>query len=62
MRLSQMWVVTRHELTQIRQRRSILFGLVAFPLAVSVGFPLLAQFISSPDRLAPPLIPAFYNF
>jgi hypothetical protein len=45
MRLSQTWIVTRHELALIRQRRSILYGLLAFPFAVSIGFPLLVRYI-----------------
>ena len=45
MRASQVWIVARHELTLIRQRRSIWFGLFAFPLGVSVGFPFITRYI-----------------
>jgi ABC-2 type transport system permease protein len=44
-RLSQAWLVASHDLSLIRKRRSILYGLVAFALGISVGFPLLTHFI-----------------
>ncbi len=43
MRLSQAWVVARHELRQLRQRRGILVGLIAFPVGVGLGFPALVD-------------------
>jgi ABC-2 type transport system permease protein len=54
MRPSQMWIVTRHELTMIRQRRSILIGLIAFPVGVSIGFPLLVRYILEKNGNAVP--------
>ena len=41
MRLSQAWIVARHDMGLFRQKRGILLGLIVFPIAVGVGFPLL---------------------
>lgn len=46
MRLSQAWVIARHDLALIRKRRSILVALIALPAGVSVGFPALVQVIA----------------
>jgi len=45
MRLSQAWIVTRHDLRLLRERKTILATLVGFPIAVAVGFPLLVRYI-----------------
>jgi ABC-2 type transport system permease protein len=50
MRLSQAWVIARHDLALIRKRRSIVGALVALPAGVSIGFAALVRLIvqSSP--------------
>ncbi|HYK93066.1 MAG TPA: ABC transporter permease [Thermoplasmata archaeon] len=45
MRLSQAWIVATHDMGLFRTRRTLLYALVAFPLAVSIGFPLLVNYI-----------------
>ena len=47
MRLSQAWIVARHDLSFLRKRRGIMAGLVAMPVGVGVGFPLLMRYILS---------------
>jgi ABC-2 type transport system permease protein len=54
-RLSQAWVIARHDLAMIRKRRSILGALIAVPAGVSIGFPLLVRDIA---RSTPPVGPA----
>jgi len=44
-RLSQAWVVARHDLGLVRRRRGLLASLVALPIGVGVGFPLLLRYI-----------------
>lgn len=45
MRLSQAWLIARHDMGLFRHRRSILYALVAFPFLVAVGFPLLVRYL-----------------
>ncbi len=45
MRLSQAWIVARHDLGILRRRRSILYAVIAYPLGVSIGFPFLVHYI-----------------
>lgn len=45
MRLSQAWIVARHDMGLFRHRRGILVGLVVLPVAVGIGFPLLVEYI-----------------
>lgn len=45
MRISQAWLIARHDLGLFRRRRATLYALVALPLAVAVGFPLLVRYI-----------------
>jgi ABC-2 type transport system permease protein len=45
MRLSQAWIIARHDMGLFRRRRTILYGLVALPLGVGIGFPLLIGYI-----------------
>ena len=65
MRFGQAWLVAAHDLGMVRQRRSILYGLVAFPLAVAVGFPLLVRYIidktsaAALSRVLPGLVDSF---
>ena len=65
MRLSQAWIVARHDMQLLRQRRSIFLGLVAFPIAVGIGFPALVEFVllprggPHPASWAPMFIDAF---
>ena len=40
MRLSQAWIVARHDLGFLRRRRSILYAVIAYPLGVSIGVPV----------------------
>ncbi len=47
MRLSQAWIIARHDIGIIRKKRGILAGLVALPLGVGIGFPLLVWYIVS---------------
>jgi ABC-2 type transport system permease protein len=47
MRLSQAWIVARHDMHLFRQKRGILVGLIAFPIGVGVGFPALVGLILS---------------
>jgi ABC-2 type transport system permease protein len=44
-RLSQAWIIARHDLGILRSKRGIMIGLVALPLGVGLGFPLLAGYI-----------------
>ena len=41
MRLSQAWTVARHDMDLLRTKRGVLYGIIAFPVAIGVGFPLL---------------------
>jgi ABC-2 type transport system permease protein len=65
MRLSQAWTVARHDLGVLRERRGILVGLIAFPIAVGIGFPLLVGHVIIPregrgaSSVLPSLIDAF---
>ena len=65
MRLSQAWVVARHDMGLFRQKRGVLIGLIAFPVGVGLGFPLLVgEFIvpragGHAAELLPGLIDAF---
>jgi ABC-2 type transport system permease protein len=45
MRLSQAWIIARHDMGLFRQKRGILYALVGFPLGVAIGFPLLVEYI-----------------
>jgi ABC-2 type transport system permease protein len=45
MRLSQAWVVARHDIHLLRQRKGVLYPLIGFPLGVAIGFPLLVGYI-----------------
>jgi len=44
-RLSQAWIITRHDMGLFRRKRGILYGLIALPLGVGIGFPLLIGYI-----------------
>lgn len=45
MRLSQAWLIARHDMHLFRQKRGILIGLIAFPVGVGIGFPALVALI-----------------
>lgn len=45
MRLSQAWIIARHDMGIIRKKRGIVTGLIALPLGVGIGFPLLTWYI-----------------
>jgi ABC-2 type transport system permease protein len=45
MRFSQAWIVARHDMGLIRQKRGILIGLIAFPIGVGLGFPALVELL-----------------
>jgi ABC-2 type transport system permease protein len=45
MRLSQAWIIARHDLGILRSKRGILAGLIALPLGVALGFPALDSII-----------------
>ena len=65
MRFSQAWIVARHDIALIRQRRGVLVGLIAYPVGVGIGFPSLVAYLamsntSTPASLwLPSLIDAF---
>jgi ABC-2 type transport system permease protein len=65
MRFSQAWTIARHDMRLFRQRRGILAGLVAFPIGVGIGFPILVGLViiprGGPDATSflPNLINAF---
>jgi ABC-2 type transport system permease protein len=65
MRLSQAWIVARHDLQLLRQRRGVLVGLVALPIGIGLGFPALVHFLliprggPDPASWAPMFIDAF---
>ncbi len=65
MRLSQAWIVARHDIQLLRQKRGILVGLVALPLGIGIGFPALLHFLilprggTNPGAWAPMFIDAF---
>jgi len=45
MRLSQAWIVARHDMSLIRQRRGILVGLIAYPMGIALGIPALVAYL-----------------
>jgi ABC-2 type transport system permease protein len=65
MRLSQAWIVARHDMGLFRRKRGILIGLVALPIGVGIGFPILVDYIIAQTTSAtavsvlPGLIDAF---
>lgn len=65
MRLSQAWLIARHDMRLIRHKRGILIGLIAFPIGVAIGFPALVAIIiqsaggASTSSYLPDLIDAF---
>ena len=64
MRLSQAWIIARHDISLIRVRRGVLVGLFAYPLGVGIGFPVLISLILSeggadPASWLPQFIDAF---
>jgi ABC-2 type transport system permease protein len=65
MRLSQAWIVARHDMQLLRQRRGISVGLVALPVGIGLGFPALVEFLllprggPDPATWAPMFIDAF---
>jgi len=64
MRLSQAWIVARHDMGIIRHKRGIVAGLVGLPVGVGVGFPVLVGLLlsrggSDPASWLPTYIEAF---
>lgn len=65
MRLSQAWVIARHDIHLIRQKKGVLYPLIGLPVGVSIGFPLLVGYIISQAggtnvvAILPALIDAF---
>jgi ABC-2 type transport system permease protein len=64
-RVSQAWLIARHDMRLIRKKRGILIGLIAFPIGVALGFPALVAIIiqsaggASTASYLPGLIDAF---
>jgi ABC-2 type transport system permease protein len=54
MRFDQAWVVTRHDMALIRQRRGVIAGLIAYPIGVGVGFPALVAYFATTQSSADP--------
>ena len=65
MRLSQAWIIARHDFGIFRHKRGIVSGLIALPLGVAIGFPALTWYIvqqagtASVGSYLPGLIGAF---
>ncbi|MGC2288357.1 MAG: hypothetical protein WA688_00670 [Thermoplasmata archaeon] len=64
MRISQAWIVARHDMQLIRRKRGILAGLIAFPLGVGIGFPALVELLilrggADPSSWLPTFLDAF---
>lgn len=65
MRLSQAWIVARHDFGVFRRKWGILVGLIAFPVGAGLGFPALVEFVILPrsagyaSAVLPGLIDAF---
>lgn len=65
MRFSQAWIVARHDIQLLRQRRGIFLALVALPLGLGLGFPVLVGLLllprggPDPATWAPMFIDAF---
>jgi ABC-2 type transport system permease protein len=53
MRFSQAWLIARHDIRLIRQKRGIMVGLIAFPVGVALGFPALVAIIIQSAAGAP---------
>jgi ABC-2 type transport system permease protein len=65
MRVSQAWIVARHDMGIFRHRWGIMGPLIGLPIGVAIGFPLLVSYIvasnsgSGFDSYLPQLINAF---
>jgi ABC-2 type transport system permease protein len=65
MRLSQAWIIARHDFGIFRHKRGIVTGLIALPLGVALGFPALTWYIiqqagtTSVGSYLPALLDAF---
>lgn len=65
MRLSQAWIVARHDMSILRTKRGVVTGLIALPLGVGIGFPLLIWYVvqhgtgSGLESYLPDLVNAF---
>ncbi len=65
MRLSQSWIIARHDMGIFWKKRGIVAGLVVLPLGVGIGFPLLVWDIirngtgSGLESVLPDLVNAF---
>jgi ABC-2 type transport system permease protein len=60
MRLSKAWIVASKDFRTFTKRRSILYSIVYFELAISIGLPFVMRFIANKPS-AVPLLPAFMN-
>jgi ABC-2 type transport system permease protein len=65
MRTSQAWLIARHDMGIFRKKRGIITGLIALPLGVGIGFPLLIWYIvqkgagTGLESILPDLVNAF---
>jgi ABC-2 type transport system permease protein len=67
MRLSKAWIITEKDFAIFRKKKSVVYSVVLFPLFVSIGLPLIIQFIGSksggiPAEALPTVLNAFCLF
>lgn len=61
MRFSQAWIVARHDMTLLRQKRGILIGLIAYPVGIGLGFPALVGYLVGLGHDPASWVPMYLN-